>query len=120
MGRALQWCGLSSPARVLLSSCLKNCSRSPSPLPWPKACLYALLAYNTCLGQAITEAEEAREDKAAEAAQHEQASDGESCTRPAIHGCTQPLLALQAAQQPLCSRAGAGAVRAARLGPLHS
>ena len=41
-----------------------------------QACLYALLAYNTCLGQAITEAEEAREDKAAEAAQHEQVAMG--------------------------------------------
>ena len=44
----------------------------PLPLRPPQACLYALLAYNTCLGQAITAAEDAAEDRAAEAAQHAQ------------------------------------------------
>ena len=41
-------------------------------LPPPQACLYALLAYNNCLGQAITAAEDALEDKQAQEAQHNQ------------------------------------------------
>lgn len=47
--------------------------RTPSAVCLPcQACLYALLAYNTCLGQAITAAEVALEDKAAEKEQHAQ------------------------------------------------
>ncbi len=35
-----------------------------------QACLYCVGAYNQCLGEAVTRAEDAEEDRQAEAAQH--------------------------------------------------
>ncbi len=56
---------------------LQACPHSPST---PQACLYSLLAYNNCLGQAITAAEDALEDKQAQEAQHNQVGAAESQT----------------------------------------